>query len=64
MAVFGNGGRKQKLKRHTKRLVRHLVSSGAVDNAVEVNMEIWEFLQINVFNQTVRRCLKDCVMKA
>ena len=44
--------------------MRRLVVSGAVDSAVQANKEIRESHQINVSNQTVRRCLKECGMKA
>lgn len=58
------GGRQPKLNPHTKRIVRRLLVSGAVENATEANKVLREAHQINVSNQTIRRCLKESGMKA
>ena len=45
-------------------IVRRLLVSGAVENATEANKVLREAHQINVSNQTIRRCLKESGMKA
>lgn len=57
-------GRPQKLCSQTKRTVRRLILSGAVDNAVEARNAIAESLNTRVCSETIRRCLKDSGMKA
>lgn len=57
-------GRPQKLCSQTKRTVRRLLLSGAVDNAVEARNAIAEALDTRVCSETIRRCLKESGMKA
>lgn len=58
------GGRPQKLLPATKRTIKRLIVSGAVETAIEANKVIADTLNITVSNETIRRSLKKSKFKA
>ena len=62
--TINKGGRPNKLSPKSTRLARRLIMTGAVENAVEANKCLRDEYQINVSNDTVRRCLKSIGMTA
>ena len=59
LTTINKGGRSPKLSPKSKIVARRLITTEAVENAVQANKCLDDNYQINVSNDTVRRCLKN-----